>query len=706
MKKKIFLITVMAAMLVCIFAISASAETVLKPQTNNEYGELSFFDESMTVGRVKTDNGFTPYIDAEGTTYARVVVGDGTTFYTFPTSYVLSNTTLYGRDTRSIFIPDLSSLNSAIESVTNKNPSWTNSNIYRIELPVNVRLLNGGGQNFASFEKVIEIYLQPNSQVLDRNKNMTFWHCFELETIHNLDTFVFKNGSTGGAFQDCRKLTNVKLGVSEDVTNLSENMFNGCTALKSVNFIEAFPNVTAIGSASFANTAITSISIPAGFTTIGNYAFLNCKSLKTVEFLGDAGENATLGTGVFENCSVIESLFFPEGVVTLGNSVCKNSGLKHVRFPSTLTELLENSHFLGSSLVSVEGLENTAITNIPHSMFRGQKNWKPDLIALPNTVTTIATYGFADVGMKAISLGAGMTRIDDEAFTGCSSLGNVYVPDGIQEGKIVQGSFNGRGTHFFVTSTDNTYLEYLKPLFGASAIVTYEEYAKAPDNYKSGKYIISGYNKCVAFYDGEHSNSQISPCVFGCSVCLVTTVNHISEFESFDVNYPQGFLFAGEKVGRCSSKGCTFAVTEVLNPLFYCQGYSAPENGNGGIVVGFRVDNAAITEYERVTEKTVSYGIFAVLKDRLKDSDVFVNGEANESAVVGDVTKYATAAFEIKIVGFETDAQKDAKIAMGAYVAVTDNGETEYSYLQNTEKGELANGYYFITFTGIVSPAN
>ncbi|MBR2025417.1 MAG: hypothetical protein IKA02_06390, partial [Clostridia bacterium] len=94
MKKKVLLILSTVLLFVCVFAIGVSAETVLKPQTSNAYGDLSLFDESVTVGRTNTKYGFSPYIDAEGTTYARIVVGDGTTFYTFPTAYALSNTAI------------------------------------------------------------------------------------------------------------------------------------------------------------------------------------------------------------------------------------------------------------------------------------------------------------------------------------------------------------------------------------------------------------------------------------------------------------------------------------------------------------------------------------------------------------------------------------------------------------------------------------
>ena len=161
--KKILLVACIIAMLVCLFAIRASAETVLKPQDNNAYGELSFFDESVTVGRTNTKYGYTPYINAEKTILARIVVGDGTTYYTFPTAYALSNSSIYGVDERSIYAMDLTSLNTAMEGATGTNPGWTYKNIYRIELPYNMNLLNGGSnQAFKEYSNVIEIYLQPN----------------------------------------------------------------------------------------------------------------------------------------------------------------------------------------------------------------------------------------------------------------------------------------------------------------------------------------------------------------------------------------------------------------------------------------------------------------------------------------------------------------------------------------------------------------
>ena len=118
--KKLTLVFAIIAVLVCLLAVSVSADNQLKPQNTNAYGEISFFDESITVGRTNTKYGFTPYIDAEGTTYARVVVGDGTTFYTFPTAYILSNSAIYGEGQINTYVRSMTSLNSAMEAATGK----------------------------------------------------------------------------------------------------------------------------------------------------------------------------------------------------------------------------------------------------------------------------------------------------------------------------------------------------------------------------------------------------------------------------------------------------------------------------------------------------------------------------------------------------------------------------------------------------------
>jgi len=384
MKKKLLLVLSMVALLACIFALNISAETALKQQDSNEYGELSLFDESVTVGRTDTRYGYTPYIDAEGTTYARIVVGDGTTFYTFPTAYALSNTKIYGEGERSLYYLDMTSLNSAVAAVNGTNPGWTHKNIYRIELPYNMTFVNAdSNQSFQDYTNIIEIFLQPNSSVKDQGKTMIFWKCINLETIHNLDTFVFRKGCLGGSFQGCAKLTNITIGVSAEVTDTGENTFNGCTNLKSVNFKEAFPNLTSIGKQCFyqcTNLVSTSseegvvslpdgvtkigyqnnasvfyeckamkyLSLPTSLTHMGATAFYNCTALEFVDFNDNQNDIEFYNYGHFMNCTNLKAVSLSDGITVLNNRIFAScTSLQAVYLPANLEQMNTNGNGQG-----------------------------------------------------------------------------------------------------------------------------------------------------------------------------------------------------------------------------------------------------------------------------------------------------------------------------------------------------------------------
>ena len=165
------------------------------------------------------------------------------------------------------------------------------------------------------------------------------------------------------------------------------------------------------------------------------------------------------------------------------------------------------------------------------------------------------------------------------------------------------------------------------------------------------------------------------------------------------VLYENGYGQTGTYIYDCAN--CTEGVEKDAPELFTCLGYSAPENGRGGIAIGFTVNNEAIAEYEEITGKTLKYGVFAVLKDRLGNNDVFAeDGTVADGVINAEMTNYEFAVFELKIVGF-TDTQKDIKLAMGAYVAVTDGETTEYSYLQSGTPNENEK-YCFVSYNDIV----
>ena len=97
----------------------------------------------------------------------------------------------------------------------------------------------------------------------------------------------------------------------------------------------------------------------------------------------------------------------------------------------------------------------------------------------------------------------------------------------------------------------------------------------------------------------------------------------------------------------------------------------------------------------------MTYGVFAVLKDKLGENDVFdANGEAAEGVLSAEIKNRSFDAFEIKVTGF-TEEQKDLEIAMGAYVAIANGDKVEYSYVQSGEPLE-GDKYYFVSINSML----
>ncbi len=188
-----------------------------------------------------------------------------------------------------------------------------------------------------------------------------------------------------------------------------------------------------------------------------------------------------------------------------------------------------------------------------------------------------------------------------------------------------------------------------------------------------------------------------------CTECnaIVYCSDASHNLEIISISYAYGYDKDGVKVVRCVD--CDAKNTEtVANPLLACLGYSTPQDGRAGVAVSFKVDNLALNEYEAVTKKSISYGAFAVSQDNIKSNEIFdENGSLQNGVILADIANYKFNLFDIVIVGFDDD-HMNSLFAMGAYVAVTENDKTEYSYIQN--EAPLENAVYsFESYNSILS---
>ena len=170
--------------------------------------------------------------------------------------------------------------------------------------------------------------------------------------------------------------------------------------------------VTKIGENAFAGSAVTSVSMPEGITSIGQYAFSGCQNLESVTLPESL---TTLGSEAFYGCKNLESVALPESLTTLGDRTFEACELlKTIKIPSGVTAIPDQCFYGCSSLESVTIPEG--VTAIGYDAFSGCKF---NALTLPSTITSIGNEAFRNNNnLKSIICSATIPpTLGDNAFS-------------------------------------------------------------------------------------------------------------------------------------------------------------------------------------------------------------------------------------------------------------------------------------------------
>lgn len=396
---------------------------------------------------------------------------------------------------------------------------------------------------------------------------------------------------------------------------------------------------------------------------IQQQAFNGCDKLKYVNLeslteLRQIGGTQTFGGSPLLFKDQVLDLSNTKLVALSGDGAFNGVKFADIKFPASITS------------INPWCLQNTGLT-----VFR-----------FPQNVATINGSQFNDTkGLKEIYINNVTTKIHDRAFNN-TALEKIYFVGTLSElNALLDNTGTGSNAPFWAVVGEDR-----------ANLISYADYKKLDD--KSGKYVVYNYSYCEAYNEGNHNIVGSNPCVGVCSVCNDAIISHSNEADlSVSVEYAKGFAQIGTKITACQNKGCTYSESVEMLPLFTCQGFSISKLSDG-ISLGFLVNAQAIADYTDITGSTLIYGVFAAAQEKLGVNDIFdAKGNANENAITAEIKKTDFTAFDIKVTGFVTTEQKTALLALGAYVAVTKNGETVYSYVQS-DVPENGAKYSFTSF--------
>lgn len=340
----------------------------------------------------------------------------------------------------------------------------------------------------------VDIYYEYNSG--DHNAWGIFNGCSSLKTVNFAEGTTYIHGgmfagsglteidlpdtvATVGdyAFSNCRSLNSFITGSS--LQSIGENTLANCTSLKDLEFLD---QLTSIGEGAFYGcTGFTELDLPETLSEIGTEAFGNCTSLKKVILPVTVMDGSSYyysyytggscaAQGIFNGCSNLEEVIFPENSTRIPGGLLAGSGIKNITIPDTITSIGPYA-FSNTEITSITIPES--VTDIGFCAFSACSKLKEltvpagwetcsefrsesgpyaqgnivracpvlETVILPEGMKKIPDYAFSNCGnIKYMDLPGSLTEIGKYAFSNCDSLTSIHIPEGVV--KIGDYAFN------------------------------------------------------------------------------------------------------------------------------------------------------------------------------------------------------------------------------------------------------------------------
>ncbi len=308
-----------------------------------------------------------------------------------------------------------------------------------------------------------------NNNQLTSIAEYAFSGCSSLASITILDSVTTISNY---AFSGCSSLASVTIG--KGVTSIDYDAFKGCTTLKNVYIADLTawcriefkednsytPGYRYSNPLSYANNlylvkedgkaeliidlvipegittlydfafsgcdSIKSLTLPSTLTQVGSYAFHDCHGLTSVTFSNN-GRLDSIATGMFSSCFNLATITIPRSITSIGDGAfeyCFN--LASITLPSSITSIGNYAFRSCQDLTSIT--IPSSVIQVGYSAFDGCTN----LIRTVNGVSYVDKWVVdCDSSITSVTIQNNTVGIAKKAFESCKNLTSVIIPNSV-----------------------------------------------------------------------------------------------------------------------------------------------------------------------------------------------------------------------------------------------------------------------------------